>query len=83
VGRAIVSAQLAVTHGLRVLETGDFEGTLGRYADDRRRAFGRAMAADWCGRALASTPGTIDVAAVAARVAPAIARGVVRGVLRG
>jgi flavin-dependent dehydrogenase len=83
VGRAIVSAQLAVTHGLRVLETGDFEGMLGRYADDRRRAFGRATAADWCSRALASTPGTIDVAAVAARVAPAIARSVVRGVLRG
>lgn len=83
VGQAIAGAQLAATHGLRVLETGDFEGTLGRYADDRRRAFGRASLGDRVGRALGSMPGTIDVAAAVARVAPAIARAIVEGALRG
>jgi flavin-dependent dehydrogenase len=82
VGRAIVSAQLAATHGLRALETGDFDGAIGRLADDRRRVFGRVRLGDRIPRAWGTTPAAIDVAAVAARVAPAIARVVVRGVMQ-
>ncbi len=83
VTRAIVGAQLAVTHGLRALETGDFESAIGRYADDRRRAFGRTSLGDRCLRALGSMPTAIDLAAAASRVVPAIERVVVDGVLRG
>jgi flavin-dependent dehydrogenase len=82
VARAIAGAQLAVTHGLRALETGDFDTALGRLADDRRRAFGRVSFGDRIGRVLGSTPGMIDVAGALARVVPAIERAVVDGVLR-
>jgi flavin-dependent dehydrogenase len=82
VARAIAGAQLAVTHGLRALETGDFAGAIGRLADDRRCVFGRASFGDRVGRALGSTPGTIDVASALAHVVPAIERVVVEGVLR-
>jgi flavin-dependent dehydrogenase len=83
VARAIAGAQLAVTHGLRALETGDFDAALGRLADDRRRTFGRVSFGDRIGRVLGSTPGMIDVAGALARVVPAIERAVVDGVLRG
>jgi flavin-dependent dehydrogenase len=81
--RAIAGAQLAVTHGLRALETGDFDAAIGRLADDRRRAFGRVSFSDRVGRVLGSTPKMIDVAATFARVVPGIERAVVDGVLRG
>jgi flavin-dependent dehydrogenase len=81
--RAIAGAQLAVTHGLRALETGDFDSAIGRLADDRRRAIDRASFSDRVGRAVGSTPGMIDVASALARVVPAIERVVVRGAWRG
>jgi flavin-dependent dehydrogenase len=81
--RAIAGAQIAVTHGLRALETGDFDAAIGRLADDRRRAFGRVSFSDRVGRVLGSTPKMIDVAATFARIVPALERAVVDGVLRG
>jgi flavin-dependent dehydrogenase len=81
VARAIAGAQLAVTHGLRALETGDFDAAIGRLADDRRRVFGCASFGDRVGRVLGSTPGMIDVASALARVAPAIERAIIEGAL--
>jgi flavin-dependent dehydrogenase len=75
---AMRGAVLAAHEALRVLESGNVTGAVGRLADARRVELGRKLRFNRVLRALVASPAAIEVAGWGAAVAPGLLRSVVR-----